>query len=195
LLLRKAQAKLLATKNGDVDYAAAPNLIPAQQDLVRLRNQVRGENEAPEQPPIQNFIEIPGVRATPLNDLNNRLALISLAMPTLMPHSLGEYTLPRLRAVDWPTWVRHAMLWHDGWFARYPRFPFIAFNTIMRAQVNKKSSWLVNRSGNHNIPFSGNMAGGRIACSVYLCYHLQWAIWVSIDLKKEGSLFQFCGLG
>ena len=69
-------------------------------------------------------------------------------MPTLMPHGLGEYTLPRLRAVDWPTWVRHAMLWHDGRFARHPRFPFVAFNTIMSAQVNKKSSWLVNRSGN-----------------------------------------------
>jgi len=38
----------------DVDYAAAPNLIPAQADLVRLRNQVRGANEAPEQPPVQN---------------------------------------------------------------------------------------------------------------------------------------------
>ncbi|KAK0709842.1 hypothetical protein B0T26DRAFT_426625 [Lasiosphaeria miniovina] len=129
-----------------IDYAAAPNLIPAQADLARLRDQVHGRELAPEQPPIRNYIELPGVRSTPLNDLNNRLALISLSMPTLMPRGLGEYTLPRVRAVDWSTWVKHALFWHDGRFARHPRFPYVVFNTIMRAQVNKKSKWLVNRN-------------------------------------------------
>jgi hypothetical protein len=36
------------------DHAAAPNLIPVQADLVRLRNQIREANEA--QPPVQNWI-------------------------------------------------------------------------------------------------------------------------------------------
>ncbi|KAK3371254.1 hypothetical protein B0T24DRAFT_311779 [Lasiosphaeria ovina] len=40
-----------------IDYAAAPNLIPAQADLARLRDQVQGRELAPEQPPIRNYID------------------------------------------------------------------------------------------------------------------------------------------
>ncbi|KAK3371855.1 hypothetical protein B0T24DRAFT_530921, partial [Lasiosphaeria ovina] len=51
-------------------------------------------------PPVRNYIELPSVRLTPLNDLNSRIALISLSIPTLIPRGLGEYTLLRLRAID-----------------------------------------------------------------------------------------------
>ncbi|KAK3361665.1 hypothetical protein B0T24DRAFT_539011, partial [Lasiosphaeria ovina] len=51
-------------------------------------------------PPVRNYIKLPSVRSTPLNDLNSRIALISLSIPTLMPRGLSEYTLPRLRVIN-----------------------------------------------------------------------------------------------
>ncbi|KAL8400417.1 hypothetical protein RB594_000709 [Gaeumannomyces avenae] len=107
-----------------IDVAAAPNLIAAARDLHRLRQQLRGEHADPANVPVapRNYINLHGVRSTPLNDFNQRTALISLALPSLLPFGDGEFTQGRFREVDWLTWVRHALMWHDGGFARHPRF-------------------------------------------------------------------------
>ncbi|KAK3366481.1 hypothetical protein B0H63DRAFT_529864 [Podospora didyma] len=57
---------------------------------ISLQRVYGGGDEEPEQPPIQNYIEIPSVRATPLNHFNERVALIRPAMPTLMLNGAGE---------------------------------------------------------------------------------------------------------
>lgn len=60
------------------DIAAAPNVVAAQSDIHRLREQLAGRALShPEQPPIapvdrpRNYLEIPGIRNTPLNDFND----------------------------------------------------------------------------------------------------------------------------
>ncbi|KAK0707071.1 hypothetical protein B0T26DRAFT_806689 [Lasiosphaeria miniovina] len=90
-------------EDDNVDNAAAPNLLPADSDISRLRQRfgLAGDEQAPEQPPILNQLEIPRVRRTPISDFNKSVALISLAMPTLMPQALGEFTQQRQREVKW----------------------------------------------------------------------------------------------
>lgn len=142
------------------EVAAAPNTIGAHADLHRLRAQLAGGGqENPEQPPVRavpreganaparNFIELPGIRSTPLIDFNQRVALISLAMPSLMPRAEGEFTNPRPRECSWKKWLQHALMHEDGRFATHSRFLFVAFNTYMRAEVNKKSNYFVSKPG------------------------------------------------
>lgn len=145
--------------DGSFEVAAAPEIMAVEADMQRLEGQLGGHTSShPERPPIRalrregaeaparNVMELPGIRRTPLSDLNRSVALISLAMPTLMPQGLGEFVTPRVRECSWKQWVKHAMLWEDGRFARHSRFPFVAFNTIMRASVNQKASFFVKRN-------------------------------------------------
>jgi ATP-dependent DNA helicase PIF1 len=148
--------------------SAAPNTLSAELgDISRLRAQLGGSDETFSLfPPLERVVEqgaeprrlatdptsssgprdyfnIPDARSTPINDFGMQQTLLSLAMPTLFPQGLAEFSDPRPRAVTFKQWVRHALLWKDGRFARHPRFPYFVFNTIVRNEVNKKANFFV----------------------------------------------------
>jgi len=50
---------------------------------------------------------------TPLRDLEHTLPIVSLAMPTLMPKGLGDFSTPRQREITWRAWARHAIQQED----------------------------------------------------------------------------------
>lgn len=129
----------------DVEAAAVPNFFANQTDLEMLHNHMQNRGPA-EQPPLQPFIQMPEVRSTPLSEFNRTQPLLSLAFPTLYPRGQADYIEPRQRTITYAEYIEHAMKWHDGRFARHPRFRFVVFNTLMRAQVNTRSSFFVKRS-------------------------------------------------
>src|SRR4051794_34525970 len=88
------------------------------------------------------------VRTTPLSKFNVSEALFSRAFPTCFPTGAREWTKPQQRYVDYPSYVRHMLLYKDGRIARHPRFRYVAFNTIMRKQVNVKSGFFMSRTPN-----------------------------------------------
>ncbi|KAF4467631.1 ATP-dependent DNA helicase PIF1 [Fusarium albosuccineum] len=79
------------------DTAAVPNFIAQQRDLTTLRNRLQGRHEQPDIPleTGQPYLEMPGIRSTPLNEFNRSQALLSLAFPTLFPIGEGYIVEPR----------------------------------------------------------------------------------------------------
>lgn len=128
------------------EVTAAPNTFAAEVgDISRLRAQLDGvSDELSALPPVEpvveqgaeprrlappssagprDFLNVPDAQHRPINDRSMRVAIMSLAMPTLFPRGLGEFTTPRQRTVTWKQWVAHAMLWKDGRFASHSRSP------------------------------------------------------------------------
>ena len=132
----------------DYDGAAVPNFIAAQADLEQLRCQLDGHlAQNPEQVPLRPYLEMPAIRSTPISEFNRSQPLLSLAFPTLYPNGEADFITPRQRTIKYNEYIEHAMKWHDGRFARHPRFRYVVFNTLMRQQVNQRSSFFVRRSG------------------------------------------------
>ena len=52
---------------------------------------------------------------------------------------------PRMRFINYNEYVKHPFKYHDGRFARYPRFRYVVFNTIMRKQINIRAGFFVRR--------------------------------------------------
>lgn len=136
-------------EEGDFDGAAVPNLIAAQADLDELQDQLQGQTMPnPEQIPLQQqYLRMPDIRSTPLNEFNRSQPLLSLAFPTLYPRGQANFVQPRVRSVTYKQYINHAMKWHDGRFAKHPRFRYVAFNTLMRHSVNTRSSFFIKRPG------------------------------------------------
>lgn len=143
-----------APVSDDYDSAAVPNFIAAQPDIDRLRAHLTGQ-DAPEghiplqevEPVRQAHITMPHVRPTPLNEFNRSQALLSLAFPSLYPNGQADYIAPRQRSIRYDDYIEHALKHYDGRFARHPRFRYTCFNTLMRQQVNSRSSFFIKKGG------------------------------------------------
>jgi hypothetical protein len=85
---------------------------------------------------------MPEIHSTPLSEFNRSQALLSLTFPSLYPEGKGEFVMPRQRSIDYDVYLRHAMRWRDGRFARHPRFRFVAFNTLVRRQISA-ACWMI----------------------------------------------------
>ncbi|CZR49932.1 uncharacterized protein FPRO_16137 [Fusarium proliferatum ET1] len=92
------------------EAAAVPNFIAQERDLTYLLSE----------------LEMPHIRSTPLNEFNRSQALLSLAFPTLFPTGEGDFIEPRQRSVTYSDYIERLMKFHDGRFARHPRFPYVA---------------------------------------------------------------------
>jgi hypothetical protein len=116
-----------------VDEATVPNLVAEDASLDQLRAQIASQQRErhPEQPQFeaQPPVGTGGVRSTPLNEFNHSQALLSLAFPTLYPRGEAEFISPRIRSIGYYNYIRHAIQYRDGRFARHSRFRFVAFNT------------------------------------------------------------------
>ncbi|XP_044721877.1 ATP-dependent DNA helicase PIF1 [Hirsutella rhossiliensis] len=98
----------------------------------------------------QHRMPLPSVRRTPIDEFNRSQPLLTLAFPTLYPDGKADFVEPRLRSITYQDYLGHAMRWHDGRFARHKTWPFVALNTLLRAQVRKRSGYFVKqRDGRH----------------------------------------------
>ena len=57
---------------------------------------------------------------------------MSCAFPKLYPTGAADFTAPRLRPVTIGFYFKHLMKFHDGQFAKHPRYRYFALNTEMR---------------------------------------------------------------
>jgi hypothetical protein len=90
-------------------------------------------------------MSLPTPRNTPISEFNKSHPLLSWAFPSLFPYGRAEYVSSRPREVDYKTYIKHLLLHCSGRFAQHPRFCYVVFNTLMRIQVNTKSSFFVRK--------------------------------------------------
>ncbi|EAQ88882.1 hypothetical protein CHGG_05501 [Chaetomium globosum CBS 148.51] len=122
-----------------VDEAAVPNMLIHDSELNQLQGRVKdGATEVNEQVPLESAdpqaahqLQMPSIRRTPLDEFNQKHALLSLACPTLFPRGVADF---------------------DGRFAKHHSFRFIALNTLMRQQARGHSRFYVSK--NHRTPLT-----------------------------------------
>ncbi|KAM4061713.1 PIF1-like helicase [Hirsutella rhossiliensis] len=120
----------------DADASAIPNLQVTDTELNALQSR---------------FLD---VRRTPIDEFNRSQPLLTLAFPTLYPDGKADFVEPRLRSITFQDYLAHAMRWHDGRFARHKTWPFVALNTLLRAQVRKRSDYLVKQRDSRRQPLT-----------------------------------------
>lgn len=92
------------------------------------------------------YLTMPSFRPTPLSEFNKNQLLLSLTFPTLFPSGEAEFLTPRIRSVNYAPYIEYLIKYKDGWFARHPRFRYIAFNTLIRSQIRTRSSYYVQKN-------------------------------------------------
>ncbi|KAJ3455720.1 hypothetical protein MRS44_017202 [Fusarium solani] len=137
----------------DADASAIPNLQVTETELNALQSRFPHGTPDPERmtdlehmPPsaqAQHQMPLPSIRRAPINEFNRSQPLLTLAFPTLYPDGKADFVEPRLRSVTYQDYLAHAMRWQDGRFARHETWPFVALNTLLRAQVRKRSNYSV----------------------------------------------------
>ncbi|KJK73873.1 hypothetical protein H634G_10851 [Metarhizium anisopliae BRIP 53293] len=135
------------------DASAIPNLKVTETELNALQSRILNDTSDPElvtdleQMPRSaqslHQMPLPSIRRTPINEFNHSQPLLSLAFPTLYPDGKADFAEPRLRTITYQDYLAHAMRWRDGRFARHRTSPFVALNTLLRAQVRKRSNYFV----------------------------------------------------
>ncbi|EED12765.1 conserved hypothetical protein [Talaromyces stipitatus ATCC 10500] len=119
------------------EVCAVPDLLAQEDEMSAIRNQLQPEESC------QQHMEFPPFRSTPIAEFTRSQPLLSWAFPALFPRGEGEYIHPRQRTVSFADYAKHLMKFHDGRFARHPRFRYVVFNTMMRQQANTKASFFV----------------------------------------------------
>ncbi|KAI8710625.1 ATP-dependent DNA helicase [Fusarium sp. LHS14.1] len=137
----------------DADASAIPDLQVTDTELNALQSRLLHGTPDPERmadlehiPPnaqAQHQMPLPSIRRTPINEFNRSQPLLTLAFPTLYPDGKADFVEPRRRSVTYQDYLAHAMRWQDGRFARHKTWPFVALNTLLRAQVRKRSNYSV----------------------------------------------------
>ncbi|KJZ69477.1 hypothetical protein HIM_11139 [Hirsutella minnesotensis 3608] len=153
----------------DADASAIPNLQVTDTELNALQSRLLNGAPDPERmadlehmppehmPPsaqAQHQIALPSIRRTPLDEFNRSQPLLTLAFPTLYPDGEADFVEPRLRSITYQDYLAHAMRWQDGRFARHKTWPFVALNTLLRAQVRKRSEYFVRQHEGRRQPLT-----------------------------------------
>ncbi|KAJ3455383.1 hypothetical protein MRS44_013983 [Fusarium solani] len=148
----------------DADASAIQNLQITDTELNALQSRFLHGTPDPEcmadlehMPPsaqAQHQMPLPSIRRTPMNEFNRSQPLLSLAFPTLYPDGKADFVEPRLRSITYQDYLAHAMRWQDGRFARHKTWPFVALNTLLRAQVRKRSNYLVKQHEGRRQPLT-----------------------------------------
>ncbi|KAH0826840.1 hypothetical protein AYO21_07253 [Fonsecaea monophora] len=126
----------VADEDEGAQTSVIPDLLAREEEIEGLRRQV-----------VQRrHLTLPPMRATPLSEFNTTQPMLSWAFPTLFPYGIAEFVTPRLRSITYTDYVKHLLKYQDGRFAKHPRFRYVVFNTIMRKQVNTRSSFFVKKT-------------------------------------------------
>ncbi|XP_044717935.1 PIF1-like helicase domain-containing protein [Hirsutella rhossiliensis] len=148
----------------DADASAIPNLQVTDTELNALQSRFLDGTPNPERMTDLEYMPrsaqahhqmpLPSIRRTPIDEFNRSQPLLSLAFPTLYPDGKADFVEPRLRSITYQDYLAHAMRWHDGRFARHKTWPFVALNTMLRAQVRKRSDYFVKQRDSRRQPLT-----------------------------------------
>ncbi|EED11568.1 hypothetical protein TSTA_008640 [Talaromyces stipitatus ATCC 10500] len=140
----QATIDLLPLDDDVADQVINESLDPIETnpDTTHMEDVEPPELSAPEDT-RHPYMEYPPFRSTPIAEFTRSQPLLSWAFPTLFPCGQGEFIHPRQRTVNFSDYAKHLMKFHDGRFARHPRFRYVVFITMMRQQANAKASFLV----------------------------------------------------
>lgn len=112
--------------------SAVPDVTPSDSEMEQLRQQVQGN---------RFHLSMPSLQSTPIPELDALQPVLSWAFPTLYPRGHADFVHPRLRSVSYQDYITHLMKFHDGRFARHPRWWYVVFNTLMRKQANQRAGF------------------------------------------------------
>ncbi|KAM4062958.1 PIF1-like helicase [Hirsutella rhossiliensis] len=123
----------------DADASAIPNLQVTDTELNALQSR---------------FLD--DAAAFSSQDPHRRIQPFPAAANACIPYPDGkaDFVEPRLRSITFQDYLAHAMRWHDGRFARHKTWPFVALNTLLRAQVRKRSDYLVKQRDSRRQPLT-----------------------------------------
>lgn len=85
-------------------------------------------------------------RSTPIAEFNTTQPVLSWTFPTLHPRGEADSLNPRLRSVSFHDYIQHLLKFHDGRFARHPRWRYVVFNTLMRKQSSQRAGFFVRKT-------------------------------------------------
>jgi hypothetical protein len=138
----------------NIDDAAVPDILPVDTERGAVQDAVQGTTQERRSQDLAHQLQLPSIQLTPLNEFNRSQPLFSWAFPTLFPYGQGDFIHERLRSVNLHDYIEHAMRWQDGRFAKHPLFRFVAFNFMMRSQVQSHSKFLAHRRQVHQEPIT-----------------------------------------
>lgn len=127
------------------------DLPPGAESMVPHSNIVRTEleqiqSQIDERRPRQrnDMPSIPEVRSTPLDEFSDTQRLWAMAFPTLFPWGAADFKSRRTHTVQLKQWGQHLLKWHDGRFARHPRFRYMLFDMLNRQRSSAQARYVVN---------------------------------------------------
>ena len=110
------------------DTPLASTFIPIPTTGCTEQQTIRQTLQQPCAPPVLPW---PSSSGTPINEFTTE-GYMSCAFPTLFPTGAADFVAPRPRTVTIGNYFKHLMQYHDGRFAKHPRFRYFALNTEMR---------------------------------------------------------------
>ena len=105
--------------------------IPIQ---VQQQNAIASENILQQQ-----YIKIPIIKLTPLNKFNNLQFSLFWVFLTLYFFGQANFVKPYPRPIKYKYYIKYYIIQDNQRFVCYFWFRFIAFNILIRSQINKKS--------------------------------------------------------
>lgn len=103
-------------------------------------------------------LTLPTIDGMPINEHDENRCYMVEAFPCLYPTGKADLHEPRDVKVNPEDYFKHLMRYHDGRFARHPRFRYFAWNSILRWLGKAKSRIFAKRN-----PQEGAMSVGTHA--------------------------------
>ena len=79
-------------------------------------------------------MDMPRPAGDPFNEFNTE-GYIAKAFPWLFPTGQADFKAPRLTAVSAQDYFIHMLRYEDGRFENYPKFVFLAVNSVLRWKI------------------------------------------------------------
>lgn len=109
--------------------SCVPN-IPAIDARELIRIHLGREEEYEEGNENELEVDWPEIDQNPLSERTE--GILVQAFPHLFPYGHGDINSPRLRPLRQHEYFKFLMQYYDGRFAKDPRFPYVAYNTMAR---------------------------------------------------------------
>lgn len=124
-----------AAEDSELSNEMHQSFVPITVESVTEQENIRRSFEQPQSNQSASLsstpISWPLVLGTPVNEFTTE-GYFSCAFPTLFPTGAADFLGQRQRRITVGKYFKHLMMYHDGRFAKHPRFRFFALNTEMR---------------------------------------------------------------
>lgn len=148
-----------------VDSGMVPNtdLRTTERDMLLQRLNVDPTERAAEAPPASPTAEhaaehaaeppaagqaspeqwsMPALNNNPINERDD-ITLFRKVFPTLFPYGKADFNNPRDDDMDFGQWIKHLLRFKDGRFAQHKRFPYVAYNMMLRQRAEAGARWSI----------------------------------------------------